>query len=134
MKLLEKTPKKLLINITPLVDVLFILIIFFVVTSTFIEQPGVKLELPKATTARPEKVEKAILTITRDQQLFFQGEPISRETLPRRIQQAMEQSPDHSLIINADEHVEHGFVIEIMDIARQNGVQKVVIATKAKDS
>ncbi len=134
MKLLEKTPKKLLINITPLVDVLFILIIFFVVTSTFIEQPGVKLELPKATTARPEKVEKAVLTITRDQKLFFKGEAISLEALPERIQQAMAQSADHSLIINADEHVEHGFVIQVMDIARQNGVQKVVIATKARES
>ncbi len=134
MKLLEKTPKKLLINITPLVDVLFILIIFFVVTSTFIEQPGVKLELPKATTARPEKVEKAVLTITRDQKLFFKGEAISLDALPERIQQAMAQSADHSLIINADEHVEHGFVIQVMDIARQNGVQKVVIATKARES
>ncbi len=133
MKLLEKTPKKLLINITPLVDVLFILIIFFVVTSTFIEQPGVKLELPRATTARPEKVEKAVLTITRDKTLFFQGQKVTLETLPERLQQAMEQSPDHSLIINADEHVEHGFVIQVMDIARQNGVQKVVIATKANE-
>ncbi len=133
MKLLEKTPKKLLINITPLVDVLFILIIFFVVTSTFIEQPGVKLELPRATTARPEKVEKAILTITRDKALFFQGQKVTLEILPERLQQAMEQSPDHSLIINADEHVEHGFVIQVMDIARQNGVQKVVIATKANE-
>ncbi len=133
MKLLEKSPKKLLINITPLVDVLFILIIFFVVTSTFIEQPGVKLELPKASTARPEKVEKAVLVITRDEKIFFRSQPVTLEKLPAVIRQTMEQSSDHSLIINADEHVEHGFVIRVMDIARQNGVQKVVIATRGNE-
>jgi len=133
MKLLDKTPKKLLINITPLVDVLFILIIFFVVTSTFIEQPGVKLELPKATTATPEKVEKAVLVITRDKHLYFRSQPITLEDLSKVLQKTMAQSVDHSLIINADEHVEHGFVIQVMDIARQNGVQKVVIATKANE-
>ena len=133
MKLLDKTPKKLLINITPLVDVLFILIIFFVVTSTFIEQPGVKLELPKATTATPEKVEKAVLVITRDKHLYFRSQPITLEDLGKVLQKTMAQSVDHSLIINADEHVEHGFVIQVMDIARQNGVQKVVIATKANE-
>ncbi len=133
MKLLDKTPKKLLINITPLVDVLFILIIFFVVTSTFIEQPGVKLELPKATTATPEKVEKAVLVITRDKHLYFRSQPITLEDLGKVLQKTMAQSVDHSLIINADEHVEHGFVIQVMDIARKNGVQKVVIATKANE-
>ncbi len=66
MKLLPEKKKRAIINITPLVDVLFILIIFFAVTSTFLEQPGVKLDLPKAKSTELQRIEKAVLTVTAD--------------------------------------------------------------------
>ncbi len=130
MKLFDTKSKKVILNITPLVDVLFILIIFFTVSSTFLEQPGIKLELPKAVSAQPEKVEKAILVISPEEKLFFRGEPISKEDLPAILQKTMANSTDRSLIVSADKEVHHGLVVEIMDIARQNGVKKLVISTE----
>lgn len=130
MKLFDAKTKKVILNITPLVDVLFILIIFFTVSSTFLEQPGIKLELPKAASAQPEKVEKAILVISPDEKLFFRGEPVTKEALPAVLQKAMANSADRSLIVSADKDVHHGLVVEIMDIARQNGVKKLVISTE----
>ncbi|NOX37436.1 MAG: biopolymer transporter ExbD [Calditrichaeota bacterium] len=130
MKLLPEKKKRAIINITPLVDVLFILIIFFAVTSTFLEQPGVKLDLPKAKSTELQRIEKAVLTVTADEQLIFQGKSIDLSTLPEVLQQAMSESQDRSLIIAADENVHHGLVVKIMDIAKQSGVEKLIISTE----
>ena len=133
MKLLDDQKKsRAMLNITPLIDVLFILIIFFAVSSTFLEQPGIKLSLPEAKKTDLQKIEKAVLFITSNQELLFMDKEISLENLGPILKDAMEQSLDRALIINADKGVQHGFVVKIMDLARQNGVQKLVIATEQK--
>jgi biopolymer transport protein ExbD len=133
MKLLENQKKsRAMLNITPLIDVLFILIIFFAVSSTFLEQPGIKLALPEAQKTDLQKIEKAVLFITSNQELLFVDKEISLENLGPILKDAMDQSLDRALIVNADKDVQHGFVVKIMDLARQNGVQKLVIATEQK--
>lgn len=133
MKLLDDKPKKAILNITPLIDVLFILIIFFVVSSTFLEQPGIKLELPKAQTGESQRVEKLVLYISTDEKLFLNNTQIEIDDLGDKLQQLMPESSDKSLIINADKGVPHGLVVQVMDIARGNGVKKLVIATEQKN-
>jgi biopolymer transport protein ExbD len=133
MKLLDDKPKKAILNITPLIDVLFILIIFFVVSSTFLEQPGIKLELPKAQTGESQRVEKLVLYISPDEKLFLNNTQIEMNGLAEKLQQLMPESSDKSLIINADKGVPHGLVVQVMDIARGNGVKKLVIATEQKN-
>lgn len=127
-----KKKSRVLLNITPLIDVLFILIIFFVVTSTFLEQPGIKLALPEAKKTDLEKIEKAVLFITADKKILFRNKEITLENLGPLLKDSMEESLDQSLIINADKDVPHGLVVKVMDIARQNGVKKVIIATEQK--
>jgi len=123
---------RVLLNITPLIDVLFILIIFFVVTSTFLEQPGIKLALPEAKKTDLEKIQKAVIFITVDKKILFRNKEINLENLGPLLKDSMEESLDQSLIINADKDVPHGLVVKVMDIARQNGVKKVIIATEQK--
>ncbi len=133
MKLSNNNKKsRLLLNVTPLIDVLFILIIFFAVSSTFLEQPGIKLALPEAKKTDLQKIEKAVLFITSDQKLLFRNKEITLENLGPILKDAMEQSLDQTLIINADKTVPHGLVVKVMDIARQNGVLKLVVATEQK--
>jgi biopolymer transport protein ExbD len=130
MKLLEIKKKRFGLNITPLIDVLFILIIFFTISSTFLEQPGIKLELPTAKTSETQRTEKAVLYIDDDSGLFFMNEPVALEKLPGRLEEAMKTNIDKSLIISADKKVPHGLVVKVMDIARANGVAKLVISTE----
>jgi biopolymer transport protein ExbD len=133
MKILDsKKSSRLLLNITPLIDVLFILIIFFAVSSTFLEQPGIKLALPQAEKTDLQKIDKAVIFITSEQQILFRDKEITIDNLGPLLKDAMDQSLDRALIINADRDVPHGFVVQIMDIARQNGVIKIVIATEKK--
>jgi biopolymer transport protein ExbD len=130
MKLISEKKKKILLNITPLVDVLLILIVFFVVTSTFMEQPGIKLELPKSQTADLQRIEKAVLIVSADSKLIFRNKEISLDELPSILKDAMQESMDKSLIISADKVVHHGLIVSIMDIARQSGVEKLVVSTE----
>jgi biopolymer transport protein ExbD len=133
MQLLTNQKKsRSLLNITPLIDVLFILIIFFAVSSTFLEQPGIKLALPEAKQTDLQKIEKAVLYISADQTLLLREKEISIDNLAPMLKDLMDQSLDRALIVNADKGVPHGFVVRVMDIARQNGVQKLVIATEQK--
>jgi biopolymer transport protein ExbD len=132
MKLTEEKKKKLLLNITPLVDVLLILIVFFAITSTFLEQPGIKLQLPKAASSDLQKIEKAVIIISEEAKLFFRDKEVTLDELPGILQVAMETSIDRSLIVSADKKAEHGLVVSIMDLARQNGVEKLIISTEPK--
>jgi biopolymer transport protein ExbD len=133
MQLLSNQKKsRSLLNITPLIDVLFILIIFFAVSSTFLEQPGIKLALPEAKQTDLQKIEKAVLFISADEKLLLREKEISIENLGPMLKDLMDKSIDRALIVNADKGVHHGFVVQVMDIARQNGVQKLVIATEQK--
>ncbi len=132
MKLIDVKPKKVLLNITPLVDVLFIMIIFFTITSTFLEQPGLKLELPKAQTAEAQRVEKSVLFVTRDSKIYYADQEVEISRLGETLQKMMQERSEHSLIISADEKAPHGLVVSIMDIARRSGVEKLVISTEPK--
>lgn len=130
MKLLDFKKKKVILNITPLVDVLFILIIFFTISSTFLEQPGIKLELPKAASSDLQHIEKAVLYISHESKLYFRDEEVSLPELPGLLKNVMEGLSDKSLIVSADKDVPHGLVVKVMDIARVNGVKKLVISTE----
>lgn len=132
MKLLDAKKRKAVLNITPLIDVLFILIIFFTITSTFLEQPGMKLDLPNAESAQTHKVEKAIVYITDKSEVFLQGQPIALDRLKDALINLMANRGDKSLIVSADENVQHGLVVQVMDIARGSKVEKLVISTEPK--
>ncbi len=133
MKLLEgKKQSRMPLNITSLIDVLFILIIFFAVSSTFLEQPGIKLALPQAKATNLQKVEKAVVYISADKKLVFNNKDVTLQNLGPLLKDAMEQSQNKTLIIEADKDVPHGLVVTVMDIARQSGVQKLVIGTEQK--
>ncbi|MCB0301967.1 MAG: biopolymer transporter ExbD [Calditrichaeota bacterium] len=133
MKLLNKKPAKAILNITPLIDVLFILIIFFVVSSTFLEQPGIKLELPKAQSGDTQRVERAVLYISAASELFLNDDPATLENLSGKLSAMMQNRAEKSLIISADKGVQHGLVVQVMDIARSSSVQKLVISTERKE-
>jgi len=132
MKLLDEKPKKAILNITPLIDVLFILIIFFTISSTFLEQPGIKLELPKAQSAQSQRVEKAVLYISTDAKLYLRNDEVTLAQLPQKLRALMENLSEKSLIISADKNVNYGLVVQAMDIARNSKVQRLVVSTEPK--
>jgi len=130
MKLLEKPPKKIALNITPLIDVLFILIIFFTVSSTFLEQPGIELKLPEAESSKSHTTQKVIIFIDETENVFLNNTIVPLDTLVARVGRLLTQQSDKSVVLRADEGVSHGLVIHIMDRLRRSGIYKIVVSTE----
>ena len=120
---------KPVINIASLVDVLFLLLIFFMVTSAFVEQPNIKLELPATSHSEVSKVERTVLTISRDGQLFIKERPVDKQNLEKELRRLMLDTGDEVLVLKADKMVPYGDVVDVMDSAKGAGFKKVVAPT-----
>ncbi len=133
MKLSTQKRRKVSLNLTSLIDVLFILIIFFTVSSTFLEQPGIELKLPEAESSEGHTAQKIIIYIDKDKNIFLNDEIVSLNNLTGEIKDLADIQKDKSIVIKADSEVSHGIVIHIMDLLRQQGIYKIVVSTKKLD-
>lgn len=118
------------LDIAPLIDVVFLLLIFFMLTSSFIFQPGIKINLPKALTSEVIQRENLIIVIREDNTLLIDERPVSQEELNSRLGIAAKESKP--ILIKADRKAALGKVVEIWDMCRVEGVQKINIATTPK--
>lgn len=129
MKLTNKEKRKVSLNLTSLIDVLFILIIFFTVSSTFLEQPGIELTLPEAKSSEGHTAQKVIIYVDKDKNIFLNDNIVSMNNLTTEVKKMAGLQKDKSIILKADSGVTHGLVIKIMDLLRQQGIYKIVIST-----
>ena len=112
-----------------MVDMLFLILLFFLVTSSFIEQPNIKLELPSTKYASTSKLEERVLTISQDGKLFFQNKPVERKNLVSILKNAFSKQDDKTLVLRADKNVPYGAVIDIMDAAKGAGLRRILAPT-----
>ena len=134
MRLPRRSIKKARIEIIPMIDTIFFLLVFFMIsTLSMARYSGLPVNLPKAATGQQPTSESAAVTITPDSKVFIDKQQVARENIRSVLQQRLAAKPDLLLLINADEHVEHGLVVEIMDTARQAGVVKMAIAVNPKN-
>lgn len=129
MRFSETKKRKVVINITSLIDVLFLLLIFFMVSSTFVEQPGMKLELPESKSSTAEKIKDLVLEITSDGDLILNDTPISLDKLENQLKKLLPSLEEKTLVLKADKSIPHGKVVKVMDLARLSGLEKIIIAT-----
>lgn len=130
MKLLDKKKRRVVINITSLIDVVLLLLIFFMLTTSFVEQPGMKLDLPETQSSTGEKPEGLEIAVLADGTINLNGVAVLLDELPAKLEEKLGQSPDKSLLLRADKEVPHGTVVQIMDIAKLKGLEKLIIGTK----
>jgi len=128
MKFKRREPKERgLIEMTPLINVFFLLFIFFVFTSSFIFQPGIKVNLPKAITSEVVQQESTVIIVTQDDKIYLNDREITQDELLSNLRlMAKENAP---LLIKADSRASLGKVVEIWDMCRREGVSQANIAT-----
>jgi biopolymer transport protein TolR len=118
------------INVTPLVDVMLVLLIIFMVTAPLI-QSGVKVDLPRASAQQMEhSEEKLVLTITRDRRIFLGNVEISPADLETKLATNARIQKDKELYLHADRSLPYGQVVEIMATARRAGVESLGMITE----
>jgi biopolymer transport protein ExbD len=120
------------INITPLTDVMLVLLVIFMVTSPLLMMESMKLKLPKSQSAGEEKGLATVVSITSEGRYFLNDDRIEKSELEGRIGTELKADGNDAVILKADESVRHGLVVEVLDIARKAGAKKLSIATEPK--
>jgi biopolymer transport protein ExbD len=135
MKVRRHQRKRARIEIIPMIDTMFFLLVFFMVaTLSMTMQRGIPVNLPHAATAQEELRQVVTLTMTKDGKLLFDKEPIaSVDEAAARLGRWKASGTDVSVVVNADRSVQHGEVVELMDAVRQAGVTRIAVAVKPKE-
>ncbi len=110
------------INVTPLVDIMLVLLIVFMLTANLIARPSIEVQLPQAATGQSAQPTTLALTLTKDGQLFLNGAPTDDAALRAYIPELAKSDPKAQAIIAADKEVSHGRVIWLIDLVRSSGI------------
>lgn len=115
------------INVTPMVDVVLVLLVIMMVSATYIVSQSLKVELPKTATSDDSSNSIATVTITDKGEFLFNGDAVSEEELVRRLRETKAKGGDPSLVVSADQAALHGKVVHVIDLAKVEGISKFAI-------
>jgi biopolymer transport protein ExbD len=115
------------INVTPLVDVVLVLLIILMVASTYIVAQTLKVTLPKSRSTDGTADKPQTVALLKDGSLRWNDQPVNEAELKTDIAAAVKTDPEVNLVVSADESVKHGRVVHVIDIAKQQGVTKFAI-------
>lgn len=118
------------INVTPMVDVMLVLLIIFMITTPLLEQ-GIPVDLPQTKTTSIDPTEKQmVLVLTKNKDIFLGKEKLSMKTLETSLGEALRQTKRREVFIRADRAVEYGFVAEVMASIKSAGVTRIGLVTE----
>ncbi|MGC4067078.1 MAG: biopolymer transporter ExbD [Polyangiaceae bacterium] len=115
------------INMTPMVDVVLVLLVIMMVSAIYIVSQSLKVELPKTATSDQPASSPLAVTITKDGKYYFDQKPIDEDALRGELKRAKEKSADASLVVTADREAYHGDVVHVIDMAKVLGITKFAI-------
>lgn len=120
------------INITPMLDMTFILLIFFIVTTSFVRPPGVQVNKPPAVTARTLH-SSILIAVTPSGQIWMNKEKITLSQVPGMVEAARAQAPKGNVVIIADEKAQSGLVVRLMGQAKLGGATSIALAARPEN-
>src|SRR5262249_380316 len=115
------------INVTPMVDVVLVLLVIMMVSANYIVSQSLKVELPKAASSNEAVASIPAVTIAKNGNVYFNQQPISEPDLIQKFKEGIAANEEMSLIVSADEAVPHGKVVHIIDLAKLEGILKFAI-------
>ena len=118
------------INITPMIDVVFIMLIFFIVTSSFVKESGVEVNRPSATSALRQERGNIVVAIRENEEVWIDNRPVDIRAVRANIQRMRAANPQGTVIIAADKAASTGVLVRVMDQIRLAGVKDISIAAK----
>ena len=116
------------LNIAPLIDMVFILLIFFLVTTSFVKETGVDISRPTASTAVSKAQATILIGVTKDNTVYIDRREVDMRAVRANVERALAENPDGSVVIVADKKSQTGLVINVMDSCKLAGAKNVSIA------
>jgi biopolymer transport protein ExbD len=131
MILRRRERRRARIEIIPMIDVVFFLLVFFMMASlSMTVYRGMPVNLPRATSGTDTPAESAAITVARDGQAYLDRQPVTRAALDARLRSLVGANPAVAIVITADEEVAHGRVVDVLDAVRTAGVTRMAIAIR----
>jgi biopolymer transport protein ExbD len=121
------------VNLTPMLDVVFIMLIFFIVTASFVKEAGIDVNRPDAATAEKKTKGNILVAITENGQIWIDKRQVDPRALRANIERLFAENPQGSVVIQADKNSKNGLLVQVMDSARLAGVFNVSIAAQEMD-
>ncbi|PHR29395.1 MAG: biopolymer transporter ExbD [Desulfotalea sp.] len=122
-----------MINMAPLVDLIFLLLIFFIVTTSFVRETGIEVDRPSASTAVAQQKGNILIGISEEGLVFFDNKEIDVRAVRAHVERALAETPETGVVIVADRASHTGVVIQVMDQCRLSGAKNVAIAAAVKE-
>jgi biopolymer transport protein ExbD len=116
------------INLTPMLDVVFIMLIFFIVTASFVKESGIDISRPDAATATVKERGNILIAITDTNQIWIDRRQVDVRSVRANVERLHAENPQGAVVIQADKNSKNGLLVQVMDAARQAGVYTVSIA------
>ena len=118
------------LDLTPMMDIVFIMLIFFIVTTSFVKETGVEVNRPNASTAVRDERGNILIAITANDEIWIDKRRVDLRSVRANVERLKAENPEGSVIIQADKASKTGFLVETMDQVRLAGVQNVSIAAE----
>ncbi|MCH9696145.1 MAG: biopolymer transporter ExbD [Gammaproteobacteria bacterium] len=115
-------------NITPLIDMVFILLIFFAVNASFVKESGVEIERPSARTAEIQQKANIMIAVTTNDEVWIDRQRVDPRSVRGHVERLHAENPEGAVVILADDDSKTGLVIEVLDQTRLAGVENVAVA------
>jgi biopolymer transport protein ExbD len=129
-----KKSNRTIINVTSLIDVMFLLLIFFMVSSTFKNQPAINLVLPRSVSAEDTPLTPAVVYLTADGQIYLNEKQIPGEELPEVLRQLRAAEGEDRVVLRADVEADHGDVVNLIDIVKGSGFTRISLSARRLES
>jgi biopolymer transport protein ExbD len=118
------------IDMTPMLDIVFIMLIFFIVTTSFVKQAGVEVLKPEAKTAVREKSANIFVAVTEDGDVWLDRRNVDVDLVATTIERLLQEQPTDIVIVQADEDADHGVVVKVMDQIKAAGINRILISAQ----
>ena len=121
------------LDLTPMMDIVFIMLIFFIVTTSFVKETGIEVNRPNADTAERDEKGNILVAISQNNEIWIDKRRVDLKAVRANIERLKIEYPEGSVIIQADKEARSGLLVETMDQIRLAGVQNISIAAKNED-
>lgn len=115
------------IDMTPMLDIVFIMLIFFIVTTSFIKESGIEVEKPQASSTKQDKKVNIVIGINKVGEIWIDKHPIDIRAVRTTVERLHAETPEGSVIISADKKAETGVLVAVMDQLKLAGIEKISI-------
>lgn len=118
------------INVTPLMDIVFIMLIFFIVTSTFVKEPGAEINRPEAVTAKERKFASILVAIDAENKIWIDKDEVTLDTVRTAVEQLAQENPKGTAVVQVDRRAQSRYLIEVVNQIRDAGVSEIAVSTE----